>query len=112
MVDGNFERHLNKMRALYKNRHDILLTHLKPLLKKCQITGEHAGVHLLLHFYDGRKEEELISMAEEKNIKVYGLSSYDIEHKEPKSATILLGFANLKDEDIEEATKILCEIWG
>lgn len=109
---GNFERHLNKMRALYKNRHDVLLTHLKPLLKKCQITGEYAGVHLLLHFYDGRKEEELISMAEEKNIKVYGLSSYDIENKNPESATILLGFANLKEEDIEEATKILCEIWG
>ena len=109
---GYFERHLNKMRALYKNRHDLLLTNLKPLLKQCKITGEHAGVHLLLHFNDERKEEDLISLAEENNIKVYGISSYDIENSKQGSATILLGFANIKEEDIVEATKILCDIWG
>ena len=85
---GYFERHLNKMRALYKNRHDLLLTNLKPLLKQCKITGEHAGVHLLLHFNDERKEEDLISLAEENNIKVYGISSYDIENSKP--GTVLL----------------------
>ena len=46
--EGYYERHLNKMRALYKNRHDILMAGLKPLLTRCSISGEHAGVHLLL----------------------------------------------------------------
>ena len=107
---GSFERHLNKMRAIYKNRRDVLLANLKPLSSSCQITGEHAGVHLLLRFVNGKKEKDLIAMAKQKGIKVYGLSSYGTECQD-ESATILLGFANLKEEDIIEATKLLCEIW-
>lgn len=107
---GSFERHLNKMRALYKNRHDVLLNQLKPLLKKCKITGEYAGVHLLLHFENGKRETELIALAAKHNIKVYGLSAYDIENKKD-SGTILLGFANMNEEDLTEAAKILCRIW-
>lgn len=109
--NGHFERHLNKMRALYKGRHDVLLSQLKPLLGRCRITGEHAGVHLLLHFPEGKKEEELISSAEKHQIKVYGLSEYDTENRDIEHATILLGYANMREKDIIEATKILCEIW-
>ncbi len=111
MEDGYYERHLNKMRALYKNRHDILMNSLKPLLTTCTISGEHAGVHLLLNFEDERSEVELLRLAEEKQIKVYGLSEYDTDKSPKDKATILLGFANMKEQDIVEATKILCEIW-
>ena len=79
--EGYYERHLNKMRALYKNRHDILMAGLKPLLTRCSISGEHAGVHLLLTFPSGEKEKELIRQAEEKEIRVYGLSEYDIDEQ-------------------------------
>jgi len=112
METGSFERHLNKMRTIYKNRRDVLLANLKPLEGVCQITGEDAGVHLLLQFKNGKTEEELIALAEQHDIKVYGLSAYDTEHREVERATILLGFANLKEENIIEATKILCEIWA
>ena len=54
---GYFERHLNKSRALYKGRHDALLAALKPLQDLCTISGEHAGVHLLLHFPELEEEE-------------------------------------------------------
>ena len=59
---GYFERHLNKTRALYKNRHDTLLASLRPLQRFCTISGENAGVHLLLHFKN-QKEEDLIAAA-------------------------------------------------
>lgn len=111
MEQGRFERHLNRMRAQYKSRRDTLLTHLKPLLSKCTIRGEHAGVHVLLTFHDGRSEKDLIESAAMHDIKVYGLSGYDMENGRCEQATILLGYANMKEEDIIEATKILCEIW-
>ena len=57
--EGYYERHLNKTRAMYKGRHDTLIEELKPLLGKCKISGEHAGVHLLLTFEDGYSEQEL-----------------------------------------------------
>ena len=42
-------------------------------------------------FPSGEKEKELIRQAEEKEIRVYGLSEYDIDEQKNAKATILLG---------------------
>ena len=108
--EGYYERHLNKTRALYKNRHDVLIEALKPLLGRCRISGEHAGVHLLLNFKDGTSEEFLIRKAKEAGVRVYGMSQYRIETTE-EPATILLGYANMSEEDIKEAVNLLNQCW-
>jgi len=109
--EGYYERHLNKTRALYKSRHDTLISCLKPLLKICEISGEHAGVHLLLTFRDGRSEQELIASAQEHGIKVYGLSEYCVKPEVRYGTTILLGYANMGEEELREAAGILLKIW-
>ena len=109
--EGYYERHLNKTRALYKNRHDILIDALKTLEDICTISGEHAGVHILLSFENGWKEKELIEKAAEKDIRVYGLSDYRIQKAEKENATILLGYANMNEGDIKEAVEILNQCW-
>lgn len=122
--EGYYERHLNKVRALYKSRHDALLEALKPLSDVCRVSGEHAGVHLLLTFRNGMSEQELIERAEEEEIRVYGLSDYRIgeergdglpdgrigERKEQET-TVLLGYANLTEEQIRKAVGILIKAW-
>lgn len=107
--EGYYERHLNKTRAMYKSRHDVLIEELKPLTDVCTISGEHAGVHLLLTFKNGRSEEELVESARKNGIRVYGLSSYRIREKEERETTILLGYANLSEAQIREAVRILRE---
>lgn len=110
--EGYYERHLNKTRALYRSRHDTLLSAVKEMIPAVHISGENAGVHLLLHFRDGRSEEELIHKAEEKGVKVYGLSEYYVDGKEKAGETvILLGYANMNEEKIREAVKLLGEAW-
>lgn len=111
MEDGHFERHLNRMRAVYKARHDVLIEGLKPLEKICRISGENAGVHVLMTFEDGRTEDELIRLAEEKDIRVYGMSEYYIEKRESKTPTILLGYGNLTETQIKEALTILKDVF-
>lgn len=108
--EGYYERHLNKTRALYKSRHDTLLNSLKPLSLRCRISGENAGVHFLLTF-DKRNEEDLIQEALEHNIKVYGLSEYYIDLPPKDQATILLGYANMTEENLQKAARTLNEIW-
>ena len=110
--EGYYERHLNKTRAMYKGRHDTLIEELKPLLGKCKISGEHAGVHLLLTFEDGYSEQELIELAKKSDIRVYGMSDYRVGEENSKKATILLGYANLSEEQIKEAARTLCKCWG
>ena len=110
--EGYYERHLNKTRAMYKSRHDVLIEELRPLMKICAISGEHAGVHLLLTFKNGLTEEELVKSAEKNGIRVYGMSAYRIKEKKEEAATVLLGYANLSETQIREAVKILTRCWG
>lgn len=49
MREGYYERHLNRMRSIYRNRHDTLLEALKPFAQMAEISGEYAGTHLLLN---------------------------------------------------------------
>lgn len=112
LEEGYYERHLNKTRALYKSRHDALLDGLKPMSDIMTVSGENAGVHLLLTFRNGCTEEELIERAEKEDIRVYGLSDYRIRRMRDERPTILLGYANLTEEQIKEAVKILNRCFG
>lgn len=109
--DGYYERHLNKTRAMYKSRHDVLIEELKSHMDMCSISGEHAGVHLLLTFRDGRSEEELVKAAKAAGIRVYGMSAYRIRKTEKQETTILLGYANLSERQIREAVELLAQCW-
>lgn len=46
--EGYFERYLNKMRNIYRGKHDLVLQGLHPFRRKFEITGAGAGLHLLL----------------------------------------------------------------
>lgn len=107
LSQGYYERHLNKMRALYKSRHDVLLNSLKPLLPVGKISGEHAGMHLLLTMQNGMSEEEVLRIASENGIRLYGLSACETEETSREGHTVLLGFANLPEEDIREGAELL-----
>ena len=67
------------MRALYKSRHDTLLAALKNWNPDLRISGENAGVHLLLHFMITEVKKRLICLAQARGIKVYGLSEYYVQ---------------------------------
>ncbi len=108
--DGYFERHLNKMRKVYRNKHDVLLECLKPFEEKFVISGEHAGLHLLLTAKEDATEKTFLLSAAEKGVKVYGLSE-NMVAKEPAKATILLGFGGLKENEIREGVQLLQDAW-
>lgn len=110
MERGYYERHLNKMRALYKNKHDVLLAEVKKLKCVRKVLGDRAGVHILLQLTPGRSEQEMIEKARGAGVKVYPLSEYCIDERtyEP---TIILGYATMSEEEIRGAMETLKEIW-
>ena len=110
---GAFERHLNRMRKIYKGKHDVLLESLKGFRKKFVIRGDYAGSHILLSAKYEVEEQWLKEKAEAKGIKVYGLSDYVIanENYSKMSATIIIGYAGMEPGDIEKGIGILKEVW-
>lgn len=109
--EGYFERYLNKMRKYYKDKHDYLLELLKPFGKAFKITGEHAGLHLLLTSKKGILEEELIKAAGKQGIKVYGLSESLVESNGSGSTTVILGYGGLEQKEIEAGIEALKKAW-
>lgn len=109
--DGYFERHLNKMRKLYRTKHDLLLQELVPFAKKFKVSGEHGGLHLLLTAKGSVSEQELMDSAEAVGVRVYGLSDSCVEEIPHRRATVLLGFGALAEQEIQEGIQKLKEAW-
>lgn len=111
MGRGYFERHLNKMRALYKNKHDLLLAEVRQMKNVRRILGERSGVHILLQMTGSRSEQELVALARQAGVRVYPLSEYCIDDR-AYDPTILLGYATMTEEQIRAGVRILIEAWN
>lgn len=118
LEEGGFERHLNRMRGIYRSKHDMLLEELDGFKGDFAVSGEYAGIHLLLTSRKGIKEEELIAGAAQCRVKVYGLSDCYIgsekqeeSGKETLGGTVILGYAGLTSEEIREGIKRLSQAW-
>ena len=110
--DGYFERHLNKMRKVYREKHDYLLRSLKPFEEDFQIQGDNSGLHILLLNKKGVPEESLIQKANQVQVKVYGIKNYRMFTDTNQQAGILLGFAELTPQKMEIGLQRLKSAWG
>lgn len=104
--DGYFERHLNKMRMRYRAKHDLLLAGLEPFKKQFVISGEDAGLHLLLTAKGNVTEQELLERAAAEKVKAYGMSENMVEATMRK-ATVLLGFGSIDEAEMQEGLRRL-----
>lgn len=114
--DGYFERYLNKNRKIYREKHDLLLQELKPFGKRFTISGEHAGLHVVLTAKDARlSEQELLKAAADVGVKVYAFSDACIEAGGygilDDGAKVILGYGGLKKEEIQEGVAKLKQAW-
>ncbi len=112
LEEGYFERHLNRMRGLYRNKHDCLLAALEPLRDRFRIQGDMAGLHVLLESREGCREAELLERAAVVGVRVYGLSEYFLAPDRRESHTVILGYANLTAEEIQKGIQALDGAWS
>lgn len=110
---GEFEKHLNRMKIIYKAKRDVLLESLEDAFKdKISIKGMDAGLHFLVEMKTPLSEEELIKRAKSIDIRVYGLSEYYIKRtKSYPSPTLIFGYSHLSHETIRKAVGMLKSIW-
>lgn len=111
MKQGDFERHLNRMRKLYRRKLEKLENILKPY-KEIKLIGEQSGLHVVLEVHNGMDEQELARKAEKASLKIYPISSYSLKYKNEKPAKIVLGFAGIEEELLETAIVELLNSWG
>lgn len=130
--EGHFERHLNKMRGIYRAKHDFLLAELKKRSWVEKIYGDHAGLHVLVQVNTEKKETEICDLAEKQGIRIYGISEYVVRKSEqscnetvrnknasieseknnfagtvPHKQILLLGYGRLGEDEIQKGLLIL-----
>lgn len=114
--DGYFERYLNKMRKVYRERHDFLLNQLSPFEKEFAVSGENAGLHILLTSRSHIPERELLASALKNGIRLYGISDAcmgkDTITNSSFGETVLLGYGALDIPELARGIEALRKAWS
>ncbi|MDA3932166.1 MAG: PLP-dependent aminotransferase family protein [Tenericutes bacterium] len=111
--DGEFEKHLNRMKIIYKNKRDDLINTLEVAFgDSILIKGSDAGLHFLIEVKTDLSENELIERAKSVGVRVYGLGEFFIRSiRRYENPTLIFGYSHLNSEDFKEAVKRLKNIW-
>jgi Transcriptional regulators containing a DNA-binding HTH domain and an aminotransferase domain (MocR family) and their eukaryotic orthologs len=113
MNSGEWEHHLNRMRTLYKQKHQTIVEEIqRNLSKRVTIIGEKSGLHLVLESGNGMTEQELIDSAITKGVKVYPMSIYYASGLEPEHPQVLLGYGGLSDSEIRNGVRHMSLAWN
>ncbi|HEY9819064.1 MAG TPA: PLP-dependent aminotransferase family protein [Candidatus Obscuribacterales bacterium] len=69
IAEGHLERHIRRMRSLYDQRRQTMVTALQTHFGNCAtILGENAGLHMMVRFQTSIPDAELIARAEQVGI--------------------------------------------
>ncbi|MDN3439972.1 PLP-dependent aminotransferase family protein [Planococcus sp. APC 3900] len=111
MKDGHFARHLNRMRKLYQKKIKQLSASLALYAPTVIVSGEQAGMHIVLTVQTTLTEKELVTRAQEAGIRVTGMESYDVHKKDNPHPKIVLGFGGLSEKEIHSGITELMSCW-
>lgn len=112
MENGEWERHIRRMRTLYHKKHSFLLHTIKSVMgDNIHITGQDTGLHIVVEVRSKLSVDELVEIAALVGVKVYSTTHtwYRIPDKE--QIMILLGFGGLSIEEIKQGIERLNEVW-
>lgn len=113
MKAGQFSKHLNRMRKLYRKKLEKLTASLAKYAPLVKISGEQAGMHIVLTIDLEKTDEELVNLAKSKGIRVYARSEYMMTNENSsKKPQILLGFGGFAEQEIEGAIEGLMNAWN
>jgi GntR family transcriptional regulator/MocR family aminotransferase len=112
MNSGQFSKHLNRMRKLYRKKLEKLTSSLAKYSPLVKISGEQAGMHIVLTIELEKTDKELVNLAKEEGIRVYARSEYMMTDDDfSKKPQILLGFGGFKEHEIKVAVEALMLSW-
>lgn len=109
--EGHYTAHIRRMRLLYGRRRQRLMALINgvPGLEASEFS-DNAGLHLVLKLSDARDDVAIARAANARNILVRPLSRYYLGAN--KSRGLLLGFAAMPEEEMEEAFRALLACIG
>jgi GntR family transcriptional regulator / MocR family aminotransferase len=99
LQEGSLDRHLRRMRLVYRRRRDALLDALARHCADWRPSGAGAGLHLMAALPAEASEHEVVAAAAERSIRLYPLGQYALGRRRYPPA-VVMGYAGLTEREI------------
>ncbi|MBQ7486392.1 MAG: PLP-dependent aminotransferase family protein [Clostridia bacterium] len=111
MAGGYYERHIKRMRQIYRER----LACLEAEINRLQLGELHknrSGLFELLSVHSTKSAEQLTAIAADAGVKMTALSEYSVlPEQTAENRTVLLGLAGMDEAKIREGLEMLKKVW-
>lgn len=113
MKEGFWDRHLRKMRKIYKHKYEHTIRCLEDVFQgKVSLTYHYAGLNVLLKVNTELTEQALINKTKQADIWVMGKSdSWLLPENVPSEPHLFFGFGMLSTDQITQAVQKLYKVW-
>ncbi|PDZ13041.1 MULTISPECIES: PLP-dependent aminotransferase family protein [Bacillus] len=102
IAEDYLERHIMKMKKIYKNRRNFLIQQLKLAFSNgINISGYSTGLHMIVEFNHVQFTKELLKEIEQLGVKVYPVEEHAIK-KGQHHNRIIIGYGHLTNKEINE----------
>lgn len=111
MAQGHWERHIRRMRTIYRRKHDALLAAVEEYFGTSAVVhGSGAGLHIVAQLSAKLPDEaELLRRAQEDGIRIVPISA-TYQQADPVSR-VMLGFGRMSPEELQQGVRRLAQLW-
>ncbi len=104
--DGHLEKHVVKMRKLYKKKRDFLIGCLKKEFGDLiEILGASTGIHLVVKF-NFKFPQKILNEIKNKGVNIFSVEKHALI-KGKHNNKLIFGYGNLTDTELAEGVKLL-----
>ena len=107
---GEFDRHLRRMRPIYRRRRDALLAALARHLPWLEPVGVSAGLHLVTWLPPHLDEAAVVAAARRAGVGLDAVGPYRISN--PGPGGLIFGYATVSERAIAEGVATLAQVIG
>ncbi|GIJ61085.1 MocR-like pyridoxine biosynthesis transcription factor PdxR [Virgisporangium aurantiacum] len=104
---GEFDRHLRRMRPVYRRRRDALLAALRTRLPELEPVGVAAGQHVVAWLPPDLDEAAVVAAAARHGLVVHGVARYRLRPAGPGG--LIFGYATLSERAIADGVAALAD---
>lgn len=111
--EGHFERHIRRMRSLYRKKNLQLSSAItRHFGSKAAISGSSAGLHLILELSSPEQETGLLRKAKQAGIRIASEAPFWNQRPKQLPPRFLLGFGGIPSDRIDDGILALHQAWS
>jgi GntR family transcriptional regulator/MocR family aminotransferase len=106
---GRFDRHIRRMRTIYRDRRRALTDHLTRIAPDLAVSGIDAGCHAVIELPQGVDEWDICRRCSERGVRLSGMNRYRTRPRDD-SHHLVVGYGNLTPAAIRSGLDVLADL--